>query len=80
MAGDGTSVAIEVNAPLRILGTYLDELETSAWALRIRDLQLARNTEGAPPVSARFVVDTAVKVEGFGTPGTAPPEADDGTP
>jgi hypothetical protein len=78
--GDGTSVAVEVNAPLRILGTYLDELETSGWALRIRDLQLARNAEGSPPVSARFVVDTTVKVDGFGTVGASPQGADDGTP
>lgn len=78
--GDGTSVAVEVNAPLRVLGTYLDELEVSGWALRIRDLQLARNMEGTPPVSARFVVDTTVKVDGFGTASAAIPVEDDGTP
>jgi hypothetical protein len=79
--GEGTSVAVELNAPLRVLGTYLDELEASRWALRIRDLQLARNPAGTPPVSARFVVDTAVKVNGFGQTGAAIPEnADDGLP
>jgi hypothetical protein len=64
--GDGTALAVEVNAPLRILGTYLDELERSRWALKIRDFQLARNQERTPPVSAKFVVDTAVKINGFG--------------
>lgn len=81
--GEGTSVAVELNAPLRVLGAYLDDLEQSRWALRIRDLQLARNTEQVPPVSARFVVDTAVAVQGFGRAGSAVPaaaDADDGTP
>ncbi len=79
--GEGTSVAVEINAPLRILGAYLDQLETSRWALRIRDLQLARNPGGAPPVSARFVVDTNVQVNGFGRVGSAmAADADDGIP
>jgi hypothetical protein len=81
--GEGTSVAVEINAPLRVLGTYLDDLESSRWALRIRDLQLARNPAGAPPVSARFVVDTAVAVNGFGRTGSsaaAATDADDGVP
>lgn len=85
--GEGTAVAVEVNATLRILGTYLDELERSRWALRIRDLQLARNPEHVPPVSAKFVVDTAVRVNGFGSVGAAPgravvapADADDGVP
>ncbi|MFZ5876410.1 MAG: hypothetical protein ACOYXU_08380 [Nitrospirota bacterium] len=85
--GDGTAVAVEVNAPLRTLGVYLDELERSQWALRIRDLQLARNPENVPPVSARFVVDTAVKVNGFGSVahspgmvGAPPSDAGDGVP
>ncbi len=81
--GEGTSVAVEINAPLRVLGTYLDDLESSRWALRIRDLQLARNPGGAPPVSARFVVDTAVAVNGFGRAGSpvaSATDADDGVP
>jgi hypothetical protein len=80
--GDGTSVAVELNAPLRVLGIYLDGLESSRWALRIRDLQLARNPAGSPPVSARFTVDTAVKVSGFGRAGSAvaPAAEDDGVP
>lgn len=81
--GEGTSVAVEINAPLRVLGTYLDDLESSRWALRIRDLQLARNPAGAPPVSARFVVDTAVAVNGFGrvgSPVASATDADDGVP
>lgn len=78
--GEGTSVAVEINAPLRILGSYLDELEQSRWGLRIRDLQLARNPDRIPPVSARFVVDTGVKVNGFGATGATPPEEDDGVP
>jgi hypothetical protein len=72
LVGEGTAVAVEVNAPLRILGTYLDELERSRWALRIRDLQLTRNPEPVPPVSAKFVVETAVRVNGFGSVGAAP--------
>jgi hypothetical protein len=85
--GEGTAVAVEVNAPLRTLGTYLDELERSRWALRIRDLQLTRNPENVPPVSARFVVDTAVRVNGFGVVGASsgavgavPSSTDDGVP
>jgi cell division protein FtsB len=79
--GGGTSVAVEINAPLRLLGDYLDDLEQSRWALRIRDLQLARNPNGGPPVSARFVVDTVATVNGFGGVGSAvAAEADDGTP
>lgn len=82
--GDGTSVSVELNAPLRVLGDYLDTLEQSRWGLRIRDLQLARNPDRTPPVSARFVVDTAVKVNGFGTAaiGSAIPSRgeDDGVP
>jgi hypothetical protein len=84
--GDGTAVAVEVNAPLRILGPYLDELERSRWALKIRDLQLARSPEHTPPVSAKFVVDTAVKVNGFEIAGAAfggpagPSAEDDGVP
>jgi hypothetical protein len=79
--GDGTSVAVEVNASLRVLGAYLDELEQSRWAIRIRDLQLARNPERMPPVSARFVLDTPVSVNGFGRAGAVTPaSADDGVP
>lgn len=80
--GGGTSVAIEINAPLRVLGTYLDELERSRWALRVRDLQLARNQDRVPPVSAKFVVDTGITINGFGPAGPTalPTEPDDGVP
>jgi hypothetical protein len=85
--GDGTSVAVEINASLRLLGTYFDDLESSPWALRIRDLQLASNQNGGPPVSARFVVDTVAKVNGFGrvqsaaaAAAAAAAESDDGVP
>jgi hypothetical protein len=59
-------------------------LEQSRWGLRIRDLQLARNPDRNPPVAARFVVDTTVKVNGFGATGVGSAASfageDDGVP
>lgn len=71
----GTAVAVEVSAPLKLLGPYLDELERSRWAIRIRDLQLTRNSEPGPSVSARFVAETAVPIRGLApaTPGREGP-------
>jgi hypothetical protein len=69
-------VVVEVNAPLRVLGAYLDGLEESRWALRIRDLQLGRNPERVPSVTARFIVETAVAVQGLGPTSAAPTAAE----
>jgi hypothetical protein len=70
-SSQGTAVLVEVSAPLKLLGPYLDQLEQSPWAIRIRDLQLTRNPERVPSVSARFVAETAVYVRGLG-PAVAP--------
>jgi hypothetical protein len=61
----GTAVLVEVSAPLKLLGPYLDQLEQSRWAIRIRDLQLTRNPERVPSVSARFVAETDVHIRGL---------------
>jgi hypothetical protein len=62
---EGTAVLVEVSAPLRLLGPYLDQLEQSRWGIHIRDLQLTRNPERVPSVSARFVAETAMHVRGL---------------
>ncbi|MFZ5861696.1 MAG: hypothetical protein ACOYXR_02420 [Nitrospirota bacterium] len=74
-SAEGTAVFVELSAPLKLLGPYLDELERSRWAIRIRDLQLTRNSEQGPSVSARFVAETPVRVRGLEpeTPGREQP-------
>lgn len=61
----GTAVAIEVNAPLRVLGAYLDELESSPWALTITDIHLMRNPNMGPSVAARLTIQTSQVVSGL---------------
>lgn len=64
-AASGTAVAVELNAPLRILGPYLDALERSRWALKITDLHLMRNPNAQPSISARFTVSTSETISGL---------------
>ncbi len=70
-ADGGTTAMVELNAPFRVIGSYLEELERSRWRLAIDDVHLARNQDRAASVTARFTVAAPMVLSGLATAGSA---------
>jgi hypothetical protein len=70
-AAGATAAMVELNAPFRVIGSYLEELERSRWRLAIDDVHLARNQDRAASVTARFTVAAPMVLSGLATVGSA---------
>ena len=61
------ALEVELNAPFRVLGAYLNALERSRWRLTVDNVHLGRDSEHATLVSARFTVAGPTGLLGLAT-------------
>lgn len=65
--GKTGALEVELNAPFRVLGAYLNALEQSRWRLTINNIRLGRDSEHATLVSARFTAASPTVLLGLAT-------------
>jgi hypothetical protein len=75
VTGRTGALEVELNAPFRVLGAYLNVLEQSPWSLTIANLHLGQSSEHATLVSARFTVTSPTVLLGLAI---TPSESQDG--
>jgi len=63
-SGGVTTLAVELKAPFRILGSYLEALEQSGWAWTVKDFHVQSDPERVSFVSARFRLSTPLVSNG----------------
>jgi len=75
VTGRTGALEVELNAPFRVLGAYLNALDQSPWSLTIANLHLGQSSEHATLVSARFTATSPTVLLGLAI---SPSESQDG--
>ncbi len=68
------ALEVELNAPFRVLGAYLNALEESRWRLTIDNVHFGRDSERVTLVSARFTVVSPTALLGLATSASESPQ------